>query len=82
MGPGMETRGVTEEIERLKALVARRAETGAALEARVAELTEALQWLVNLGHDIGKAGEQPEEGEVESALEQGVAVLAAQQGPT
>lgn len=35
------------------------------------DIREALEWLVNLGHGVGRAGGPPEHGEIETALEFG-----------
>jgi len=39
-------------------------------------LVKALEWLVNLGYGVGKAGGAPEDGEFEGAIEAGKAALA------
>ena len=46
-----------------------------ALVARVRALTEALEWLTNLGHDVGKSGGSAELGEIEQALEHAQKIL-------
>ena len=38
-------------------------------------LEQALEWLVNLGHGVGKAGGSPEFGEFEEALNAGRVLL-------
>ncbi len=45
------------------------------MEKRVKEMREALEWLVHLGHGVGKAGGAPEAGEFEAAIKQGEAAL-------
>lgn len=39
-------------------------------------LVEALEWLVNVGCGVGRAGGAPEEGEFEAAIEAGKVALA------
>ena len=39
-------------------------------------LVKVLEWLVNLGYGVGKAGGAPEDGEFEDAIEAGKAALA------
>src|SRR3990167_6439064 len=46
-----------------------------ALVARVRALTEALEWLTNPGHDVGKSGGSAELGEIEQALEHAQKIL-------
>ena len=48
-------------------------------EARIAELEEALRWLVYLGDGVGKAGGRPEPGEWGAALDQSRKVLDHEQ---
>jgi len=43
---------------------------------------EALRWLANLAHDVGKSGGAPEPGEFEAAAFEGVAALAAWEDAT
>ena len=45
-------------------------------EGRIAALKDALTWMVNLAHGVGKGGGPPEPGEFEAATETGKAALA------
>lgn len=44
-------------------------------EQREQRVLEALEWLINLGHGLGKAGNKPEIGEFEAAMVAGEKVL-------
>lgn len=46
------------------------------------DIRGALEWLVNIGHGVGKAGGPPEPGEIETALEYGKDALRAASVPT
>lgn len=45
------------------------------LRGRVTRLEEALRWMVNLAHGVGRAGGPPESGEWEAATESGADAL-------
>lgn len=47
-------------------------------EARVfSSMFDALEWLVNIGHDTGRGGDRPEPGEFEDAMKYAEGALAA-----
>ena len=52
----------------------------ARLIAAAPEMYEALEWMLYVAHDIGKAGGKPEAGEYEAAFDSGKAALAKAEG--